>query len=128
MAGDRPGVLRWLFYAYGGGLPARCAPWVLRDLTGRWWLVRHVLRTLVQCLPAFALLFFPASASTLFLMMFIVLFGAMFMSLSYAEESRKHRLYKHGYLPELVLRPHSSREDSDEPRDPDDPRDQDHPG
>jgi hypothetical protein len=111
MVGHRPGVFRWLYYAYGGGLPARYAQWVLHDLTGRWWLLRHLCRSLVQCVPAFALLLLPGSASTLFLMMVIVVFGAMFMSLSYAHESRRHRLYKHGFLPDLVLGGHPPPED-----------------
>ena len=103
MVGERPGVFRWLYYAYGGGLGPRYAQWVLHDLTSRGWLIRHVLRTLVQCLPAFLLLLLPADPGTLFLMMVIVLFGALFMSVSYAHESRRHRLYKHGFIPELVL-------------------------
>jgi hypothetical protein len=103
MVVERPGLFRWLYYAYGGGLGKRYAQWVLHDLTSRGWLVRHVLRTLVQCLPAFLLLLLPADAGTLFLMMVIVFFGALFMSVSYAHESRRHRLYKHGFIPELVL-------------------------
>ncbi|MCW2578029.1 MAG: uncharacterized protein JWR66_4059, partial [Modestobacter sp.] len=33
----RPGVLRWLWYALGGGLPERHSAWVLHDTTtGSW--------------------------------------------------------------------------------------------
>ena len=40
----RPDPLRWLWYAYGGGLPARFAPWVLHDTTCRTWWLRHLVR------------------------------------------------------------------------------------
>lgn len=107
VVGKRPGPFRWLYYAYGGGLGTRYAQWVLHDLTSRGWLIRHLCRTLVQCLPTFLLLLLPVDPGTLFLMMVIVLFGALFMSVSYAHESRRHRLYKHGFIPDLVL-PHSN--------------------
>ena len=51
----RPGVLRWLWYAMGGGLPARYSPWVLHDTSTRTWAVRHVLRSLVQLAVPIAL-------------------------------------------------------------------------
>lgn len=104
MAGDRPGVLRWVGYAYGRRLPTRYAQWVLRDLTGRWWFLRHTLRALVQCAPALLLLLFPASPSILAMMVGIVVFGALFYGMTFAHEIRDHRLYQHGYVPELVLR------------------------
>jgi hypothetical protein len=106
----RPGPLRWLLYAYGGGLPHRYAQWVLHDLTCRTWLLRHLSRSLSQCLPTLLLLLFPAPASILAMMMGIVVFGAVYMSLSFAVESRYHRLYKAGFVPELVL----PRDDEDE--------------
>jgi hypothetical protein len=104
MAGDRPGVLRWVGYAYGRRLPTRYAPWVLRDLTGRWWFARHMVRGLTQCAPALLLLLFPASPSILAMMVGIVVFGALFYGMTFASEIRDHRLYQHGYVPELVLR------------------------
>lgn len=103
MASGRPGVLRWLRYAWGGRLPARHAQWVLHDLTCRTWFVRHLARSLVQCVPAAGLLAFPASASVLAMMVGIVVFGALFYAMAFAWENRAHRLYQHGFLPELVL-------------------------
>jgi hypothetical protein len=47
----RPGPLLWLRYAYGGALPERYREWVLHDVTAPSWVVRHVLRGVVQFLP-----------------------------------------------------------------------------
>jgi len=112
MAGDRPGVGRWVTYAYGARLPARFAPWVLADLTGKWWFVRHMLRGLTQCAPALLLLLFPAPASILAMMVAIVVFGAEFYSMAFAWEIRDRRLYQHGYVPELVLRRDDDEDDA----------------
>jgi hypothetical protein len=110
VAGGRPGVGRWLGYAYGRRLPARYAQWVLADLTGRWWFLRHMLRGLTQCAPALLLLLFPASPSVLAMMVGIVLFGALFYGATFAWEIRDRRLYQHGFVPELV----HPRDDDDE--------------
>jgi hypothetical protein len=114
MPGSRPGVVRWLLYAYGKRLPARYAQWVLRDLTCRTWLVRLLARGLVQCLPALALLAFPASAGILAMMVGIVVFGMLFYSMAFAWEIRDRRLYQHGFVPELVL-PRQKEEDEEDP-------------
>jgi Family of unknown function (DUF5313) len=104
MAGRRPGVARWVGYAYGRRLPLRYAQWVLADLTGRWWFVRHLARSLAQCAPALLLLLFPAPPAILAMMIGIVVFGALFYGMAFAWEIRDRRLYQHGYVPELVLR------------------------
>lgn len=44
----RPAPHRWLWYALGGGLPARHRGWVLVDTTTSTWWARHVVRSLVQ--------------------------------------------------------------------------------
>jgi Family of unknown function (DUF5313) len=110
MAVGRPGPLRWLYYAYGGGLPHRYAQWVLHDLTSKFWLLRHLSRTLAQCAPALLLLLFPAAGSILAMMLGIVLFGALYVSFSFATEARYHRLYKAGFVPELVLTRHDDED------------------
>lgn len=120
MAGGRPGVLRWLYYAYGGRLDSRYAQWVLHDLTCRTWFLRHILRTLTQFLPALLLLLVPGPLSITVYLPAIVLFGGLYMSVSFAWETRDHRLYKHGFVPELVLpRAASPRrpDDADDDRD-----------
>jgi hypothetical protein len=102
MAGGRPDVVRWLYYAYGGRLGPRYAQWVLRDLTGKWWMVRHIFRTLSQCAPAALLLLFPARPEVSAEMIGIVVFGALYYAISFADEIRDHKLYKHGFVPELL--------------------------
>ena len=47
----RPGPWLWLRYAYGAALPERYREWVLHDVTAPTWVVRHVLRGVVQFLP-----------------------------------------------------------------------------
>ncbi len=110
MVGSRPGPVRWLLYAYGRRLPPRYAQWVLHDLTCRTWFVRHLARGLAECLPALALLAFPASVSIHVMMVGIVVFGMSFYCMAFAWETRDRRLYQHGFVPELVL----PREDDDE--------------
>lgn len=45
---QRPGPLRWVWYALGGGLPERHRDWVLYDATCRTWPLRHFARAGVQ--------------------------------------------------------------------------------
>ncbi len=115
MAGDRPGVLRWLYYAFGGGLPPRYSQWVLHDLTARTWLLRHLTRTLVQWLPTGLLALLPGPVLLRVLLPMFVLCGALLVSVFFAWETRNHRLYKHGFVPEIVLPPPP---DQDWDRDP----------
>lgn len=56
MARKRPNPVLWLYYQYGGTLPARYREWVLHDATSRVWLLRAVLRGLVQLAPIMAVL------------------------------------------------------------------------
>src|SRR5215211_6993335 len=44
----RPAPHRWLWYALGGGLPARHRSWVLHDTTTSTWWLRHIARSFVQ--------------------------------------------------------------------------------
>src|SRR5215469_11578064 len=111
MTGGRPGLVRWLLYSYGRRLPARYSQWVLYDLTCRTWFVRVEIRSLVQCLPALALLAFPAPASVLAMMLGIVAFGMLFYGMAFALEIRDRKLYQHGFVPELVLPQDSDDED-----------------
>ncbi len=113
MAGSRPGVVRWLLYAYGRRLPSRYAQWVLHDLTCRTWFVRLLARGVVQSLPALVLLVLPASPGVLAMMLGIVVFGMVFYSMAFAWEIRDRRLYQHGFVPELVLRKDGDNEDDE---------------
>ena len=95
----RPAPHRWLWYAFGGRLPARHRGWVLHDTTTRSWGYRHVARSLVQMsvpvllvmtlLPADLGLRAAAAGGGVFL-------GLLF-SLAYMPETTEHRVVKAGY-------------------------------
>jgi hypothetical protein len=99
MPAPRPGPLWWLWYAYGGRLPARFAPWVLHDTTCPTWWVRHVARVVVQIAPFVAaiVIFVPGP---LWLRAMSALGGAimgMIFAVAYVHETAEHRLVKAGY-------------------------------
>lgn len=103
MAGNRPGPLRWLFYVFGGRLPRRYAQWVLHDLTSRYWVLRMLLRTFVQTVPTWLFLLLPGPKSLTVLLPVFVILGAWYLAFSFAEPIRVHRLYRHGFAPDMVL-------------------------
>ena len=95
----RPGPLWWLWYAFGGGLPARFAPWVLHDTTCPTWWARHLVRILTQIAPfsAAIVIFVPGP---LWLRLMCALGGAimgMIFAMAYVHETAEHRLMKAGY-------------------------------
>lgn len=93
----RPGPLRWIWYAFGGRLPARYREWVLHDVTCRTWVLRHTARSLVQISPGLLFLLLPGP---LWIRAMAVLGGvilALWYSLSYMEHTCEYRLHKHGY-------------------------------
>jgi hypothetical protein len=92
-------VLRWLWYALGGGLPPRYRTWVLYDATCRTWQLRHFARAFVQMslIVVPVLLILPGP-------MWIRLVGILLgwlVALQYAlftmQESVEHRVRKAGY-------------------------------
>jgi hypothetical protein len=96
---NRPGPLWWLWYAFGGSLPERFAPWVLHDTTCRTWWVRHVVRILVQIAP-FAIAIIVFVPGPLWLRMMCALGGGimgMIFAVAYVHETAEHRLVKAGY-------------------------------
>jgi hypothetical protein len=109
--GRRPTPLQWVWYALGGRLPAELSPWVLADTTGRTWIVRHLVRAVVQMLPlvAICLLAVPvpldyriaAAAGGLVLGL---LFSTAFMT-----ETIEHRMRKAGYPPGTAARIRAER-------------------
>jgi hypothetical protein len=98
---DRPGPLRWFWYALGGGLPARFRAWVLHDTTCRSWQLRHFARAFAQmslvALPVLLLVPGP-----LWVRLLSILLGWL-VALQYAlftmEESVEHRVRKAGFPP-----------------------------
>ena len=100
----RPGVLRWIAYAFGARLPTRYGPWVLHDLTCRTWFLRHLARTAVQTTPAALLALLPGPVWLRLALPLFVLVSSLFMAALFSPMIREKRLYQHGYLPEVVLR------------------------
>ena len=49
----RPTLRHFVWYCYGGSLPAENHSWVLHDLTCRTWVVRHFARWTMVILPLF---------------------------------------------------------------------------
>jgi hypothetical protein len=95
----RPGPVRWLWYAYGGGLPARYREWVLYDLTCRTWVPRHFARALVQVLPVVValLIFVPGPPSVRVAAVVAGVLLGLLYSGAYLYEIAEHRVAKAGY-------------------------------
>ena len=96
---ERPGVLRWLWYALGGGLPARHSAWVLHDTSTRTWALRHVLRSFVQlAVPiALVLLLVPGPFWIRGMAALGGIFLGLFFSLGYMTETLENRVKGAGY-------------------------------
>ena len=110
----RPNPLQWVWYALGGGLPRELSPWVLADTTGRTWIVRHLLRAVVQMLPVVALcLFVPVPlAYRLSAAAGGLLLGLLF-SIAFMTETIEHRTAKAGYPPGTAARIRAERAEHD---------------
>ena len=97
----RPGPLRWLWYALGGGLPERHSAWVLHDTTTSTWGLRHVLRAAVQmAVPIVLVLLFVPGPFWIRGMAALggLLLGLIF-SIAYMTETTENRVKKAGYRP-----------------------------
>jgi hypothetical protein len=104
MADDRParpGPLRWLWYALGGGLPPRYQDWVAHDVTAPTWAVRQIVRALVQALPVAVVvgLLIPGSLTIRLMAVFGGVFVAMIYVLAFVDEAVEHRSVKAGLPP-----------------------------
>ncbi|TFV53043.1 DUF5313 family protein [Blastococcus sp. TF02A_35] len=95
----RPAPHRWLWYALGGGLPARHRSWVLFDTTTRTWGLRHVARMLVQMAVPIALImvFLPAPLGLRAGVVGGGIFLGLIYSLAYMPETTETRVMKAGY-------------------------------
>lgn len=94
----RPNPAQWLWYAVGGRLPARLAPWVLHDVTARTWVLRHAARGLVILAPiAAGCLLVPGPIGLRLAMILLVAIVGVYFSLSYVDEGCELRAVKHGY-------------------------------
>ena len=95
----RPAPHRWLWYAFGGGLPVRHRGWVLFDTTtGTWW-ARHVVRMLVQlAIPiALVVVLLPAPIPLRLAVAGGGIFLGLIYSLAYMPETTENRVVKAGY-------------------------------
>ena len=95
----RPAPHRWLWYAFGGRLPARHRGWVLFDTTTDTWWARHVVRSLVQMAIPIALVMalVPAGWGLRAACAGGGIFLAMIYSLAYMTEATENRVVKAGY-------------------------------
>jgi hypothetical protein len=95
----RPDPARWLWYALGGRLPRRYRSWVLRDVTSRAWVARHLLRALVQVAPVVAVLLLVVPGTPSIRMAAVtggLLLGLLYSG-AYVQEIAEHRVHQAGY-------------------------------
>lgn len=101
MAGpvQRPSPARWVLYAFGAGLPARQRNWVLFDVTTRTWVVRHLLRSLVQIVPFAVVLYLVIPGDPTIRLVSIVMgtIVGFAYSAAFVEASTEHRAVKAGF-------------------------------
>ena len=111
MSTPRPNPVQWLWYALGGGLPRRLSPWVLADTTGRTWILRHMLRAVVQVAPVMALCLLvpPVSLAYRLSAAFGGLMIALIFSMAFMTETIEHRAAKAGYPPGMAARLRAER-------------------
>ena len=94
----RPNPLRWIAYAYGARLPERNRSWVYNDLTGRFAVPRHLLRSQFSFLPLYLILYFafPGEVGIRLAMVALGASLALIFSVSYMPQNRSRRLQKNG--------------------------------
>ena len=108
----RPNPAQWVWYAFGGRLPERCAEGVLHDVTCRTWALRHFARALTQLAPCCAVvLLLPASWSIRLSALVLGLFVGLFYSVCLMGEACEHRSIKHGHPPGTARETRQLRKD-----------------
>ncbi|MEU5844974.1 DUF5313 family protein [Saccharopolyspora shandongensis] len=100
----RPNPGWWLYYQFGGRLPERYREWVLRDATCKSWVLRVLIRGLLQIAPLGAVLFvgfgvlggsWPIAGGALLLGVLVV----ARIVLTSAVDNVDARLVRYGYPP-----------------------------
>jgi hypothetical protein len=111
VAAQRPNPAQWVWYAWGGGLPRHLSPWVLADTTGRTWILRHLLRAVVQVAPLMAVCLFvpPVPLAYRLSAAFGGLVIALIFSMAFMTETIEHRATKAGYPPGTAARVRAER-------------------
>jgi hypothetical protein len=99
VSAQRPNPVQWLWYALGGGLPRHLSPWVLADTTRRTWILRHLLRAVVQVAPLMALCLLVPPVPLAYRLSAALggLFIALMFSIAFMTETVEHRAAKAGY-------------------------------
>ncbi|MEU6270387.1 DUF5313 family protein [Saccharopolyspora shandongensis] len=104
MSVKRPNPGWWLYYQFGGRLPERYREWVLRDATCKSWVLRVLIRGLLQIAPLGAALFvgfgvlggsWPIAGGALLLGVLVV----ARIVLTSAVDNVDARLVRYGYPP-----------------------------
>jgi hypothetical protein len=111
----RPNPVQWLWYAFGGGLPRHLSPWVLADTTRRTWIVRHLLRAVVQMSPLVGVCLLAVPVPLAYRLSAAVgglAIGLMF-SIAFMTETIEHRATKAGYPPGTAARVRAERAERD---------------
>lgn len=98
---QRPGPLRWLWYAIGGGLPSRYSAWVLHDTTTGTWIVRHIARSLILLAVPVLLVIFLLPASTGIKLLIALTAGGcgLMFQLVHTIETTERRAIRAGFSP-----------------------------
>jgi hypothetical protein len=111
VSAERPNPVQWIWYALGGGLPRRFSPWVLADTTGRTWILRHLLRAVVQLSPVLALCMLAVPVPLAYRLSAAVggLFLGLMFSIAFMTETIEHRVAKAGYPPGTAARLRAER-------------------
>jgi hypothetical protein len=111
VATQRPNPVQWLWYALGGRLPRHLSPWVLADTTGRTWIVRHLVRAVVQVLPVMALCLLVPPVPLAYRLSAALggLLLALMFSIAFMTETVEHRATKAGYPPGMAARVRAER-------------------
>jgi len=107
--------VQWVWYAFGGGLPRRLAPWVLSDTTRRTWIVRHVVRAVVQMLPVVVFCFVvPVPWAYRLSAAFGGMVIGLLFSIAFMTETIEHRSVKAGYPPGMAAQVRERRQEKQE--------------
>ena len=112
---NRPGLMRYVAYSFGGKLPDDMRDWVRNDLTGDHAVVRHLVRSMVPFLPVFAAgLLVPGALALRSACVLLAVILGLIYSFAFMDMNRRRRLSQHGFPEDLenqnkVRRRNSSR-------------------
>jgi Family of unknown function (DUF5313) len=112
----RPDPLRWVWYAFGGGLGPRYRDWVLHDLTCRTRWERQLVRAVVTVVPLAAVLLLALGIGWIaWVGVACGLVLALIYSAAYFDQAADHRLVKHGFPQGAAHRIITERENAQHP-------------